>query len=205
MLARELRTWDSAAPSTFSSRATLASKREGARHPRQRWPATAMASFVCFSRQSGCRVHPSPSRRLAPVSSFIPRFIARAVSRSLCRRERIKSSSRAGPNTRPRPRRSRSRTPELIGSRSFSSGTDPIVQDELGFPAITTCMRPAAHITRSRARGSSRREDMWRQILGEDLNVGCVLSWGPGLLVCPGSSFSGRVKISPRCRPPGIP
>ena len=47
-----------------------------------------------------------------------------------------------------------------------------------GSPATITFTRPAAPTT-NRRRKASQPADMMRHILGEDLNVGCVLSWGP--------------------------
>ena len=45
-------------------------------------------------------------------------------------------------------------------------------------PATTTSTPPAAPTTRTRPKACSP-QDMMRHILGEDLDVGCVLTWGP--------------------------
>lgn len=49
---------------------------------------------------------------------------------------------------------------------------------DAGSPVITMCTPPGAARYDSPTEGVGP-EDMLRHIIGEDLNVGCVLSWGP--------------------------
>ena len=135
------------------------------------------ASFVITDAEG--RVYPATAHRLAPDFNFHPQIYradgetvslrAGDVRRRLDTQPEYRSgtASRSPPQTRAACRRKR------LSSNAGSTPPFPA-----GTPAITTSTRPAAPTTKRPPR-ASQPEDMMRHILGEDLNVGCVLSWGP--------------------------
>ena len=75
--------------------------------------------------------------------------------------------------------RGRSRFPPRPSTRSSSSWSGGSIRRRSASTAATTTFTPpAAPITRARPKASTP-EDMFRQVKGEGLNVGCVLTWGP--------------------------
>jgi hypothetical protein len=135
----------------------------------------AMASFIFRDRMG--RVYPSPSRRLAPDFFFHPQIYRQAG-------ETVS-------------------IPPGTYSVEFTRGPEYIVQSKTITIPPAKAHRESFRLTRwidmaklnwysgdhhVHAAGCAhyesptegvKPEDMWRHILGEDLDVGCVLSWGP--------------------------
>ena len=101
-----------------------------------------------------------------------------------------------GPEYRILSRRSMSPTPpRIVKSFSCSGGSSwPITAGTL---AIITCTAGCAHYESPEE--GVQPEDMMRHIQGEDLNIGCVLSWGP-CWYFQKQYFEGKVAHSPRPR-----
>ena len=138
-------------------------------------PTTASSCFATPRRASIRRC----ARRLAP-DFFFHDQIYRASGEIVlaARRASTRSATAAGRNIATRDRTID--VPDAANARrsipADSAGSSwPITA---GIPAIITFMPPAAPITSRRPKACSPA-DMMRHILGEDLNVGCVLSWGP--------------------------
>ncbi len=137
--------------------------------------APTIAAFVVKDRFG--RVYPAPSRRLAP-DFFFHQQVYRGDGETL--------KLPAGEFTA-----TISRGPEFLPvARTFSVGPD---QPQILDVQLQRWIHPAARGWYSgdhhvHAAGCAhydsptegvRPEDMLRHIVGEDLNVGCVLSWGP--------------------------
>ena len=135
-----------------------------------------MASFIFRDRLG--RVYPSPSRRLAPDFFFHPQIYRQsgesvALPPGTYQVEFTRGPEYVGADQRRSPSRRRT-----VIARSFRlkrwincprlnwfSGDHHVHAAGCGhYESPTEGVKP---------------EDMWRHILGEDLDVGCVLSWGP--------------------------
>jgi hypothetical protein len=134
-----------------------------------------MASFVFRDRQG--RVYPSPGRRLAPDFFFHPQIYRQAgetvplppgtyqVEFTRGPEYRVQTRSITVPETSTHEESFRlERWIHLAAMNWFSGDHHVHAAGCAHYESPTEGVRP---------------EDMWRHILGEDLNVGCVLSWGP--------------------------
>ena len=135
----------------------------------------AMASFT-FRDDLG-RVYPSPSRRLAPDFFFHPQVYRQSGETVALPPGKYKVEYTRGPEYLVRTRsivipetseHRESFTLERwinLAKRNWYSGDHHVHAAGCGhYESPTAGVKP---------------EDMWRHILGEDLDVGCVLSWGP--------------------------
>ncbi len=134
-----------------------------------------MASFI-FRDQRG-RVYPSPSRRLAPDFFFHPQVYRQNGEAVLLPPGTYEVEFTRGPEylvesrsiTIPKAKTHREgfqlRRWINMAKMSWFSGDHHVHAAGCGhYESPTEGVKP---------------EDMWRHILGEDLDVGCVLSWGP--------------------------
>ena len=134
-----------------------------------------MASFIFRDRLG--RVYPSPSRRLAPDFFFHPQ-IYRQAGESValpageyqvqCTRGPeyiVQSKMITVPQTKMHRENFRLKRWIDMAKLNWFSGDHHVHAAGCGhYESPTEGVKPA---------------DMWRHILGEDLDVGCVLSWGP--------------------------
>ena len=134
-----------------------------------------MASFIFRDRLG--RVYPSPSRRLAPDFFFHPQ-IYRQAGESValpageyqvqCTRGPeyiVQSKMITVPQTKMHRESFRLKRWIDLAKLNWFSGDHHVHAAGCGhYESPTEGVKPA---------------DMWRHILGEDLDVGCVLSWGP--------------------------
>ena len=135
----------------------------------------AMASFVF--RDGRGRVYPAPSRRLAPDFFFHPQIYRQSGESVALPPGTYRVEFTRGPEyvaqsktiTIPQTRTHREsfflrRWIQLSKMNWFSGDHHVHAAGCAHYESPTEGVKP---------------EDMWRQILGEDLDVGCVLSWGP--------------------------
>ncbi len=136
------------------------------------------AAFVIRDKQG--RIYPNPAEavgsRLFLPQSNLSHWTAK---RCICRRANIKSPSPAGRSiwSKPVPLQRAQKRGEHQGGfpiEALDASRDPRV----GFREIITFTPPGCAHYDSPTEGVTPT-DMMRHILGEDLNVGCVLSWGP--------------------------
>ena len=172
--ARGRRTSASAATSTSSSTLRAgrarwswasATRTDGRRRPRSS-SATSWAGSI-----------PSPGRRLAPDFFFHPQ-IYRGQRRDVALPPgtvRRRGHPRAGvPRHPPHDRRAPGARPprDLPAEALDQPGQDGLV--------LRRPPRPRRRLRHYESPTEGvKPEDMWRHILGEDLDVGCVLTWGP--------------------------
>jgi hypothetical protein len=134
-----------------------------------------MASFTFRDRMG--RVYPSPSRRLAPDFFFHPQIYRQAGETVMLPPGRYQVEVNRGPEylgqtrsiTVPAARTHREtfrlkRWINLAKMDWFSGDHHVHAAGCAHYESPTEGVKP---------------EDMWRHIVGEDLDVGCVLSWGP--------------------------
>lgn len=142
-------------------------------HDEQGRPTTA--SFVIRDRLG--RVYPSPSRRLAPDFFFHPQIYRADGETVLLPAGEFDVESTRGPEYRIQKRKitvpkgathredfKLERWIHLAAMNWFSGDHHVHAAGCAHYESPTEGVTP---------------EDMWRHILGEDLDVGCVLSWGP--------------------------
>ena len=149
----------------------VVARRPRRRRPARRWPRSSSAT----GRAASIR---RPAAGWPPTSSSTPRSTARAARPCCCRRAPTRSSTPAGPeyliadadDHRARRRR-------RIASRSSSKRWIHLAKMNWFSGDHHVHAAGCAHYE-SPTEGVTP-EDMMRHILGEDLNVGCVLSWGP--------------------------
>jgi hypothetical protein len=135
----------------------------------------AMASFIFRDRQG--RVYPSPSRRLAPDLFFHPQVYRQSGETVSLPAGRYTVELTRGPEyliqlspiTVPRVKTHHEsfrlkRWINLAKMNWFSGDHHVHAAGCAHYESPTEGVKP---------------EDMWRHIVGEDLDVGCVLSWGP--------------------------
>jgi hypothetical protein len=135
----------------------------------------AMASFVIRDAQG--RVYPSPSRRLAPDFFFHPQVYRQSGETVALPPGTFRVEFTRGPEYKtltrtihvPRAKNhletfKLERWIHLAGMNWFSGDHHVHAAGCAHYESPTEGVKP---------------EDMWRHILGEDLDVGCVLSWGP--------------------------
>jgi hypothetical protein len=135
----------------------------------------AMASFIFRDRMG--RVYPSPSRRLAPDFFFHPQIYRQSgetvmlppgtyqVEVGRGPEYLVQSSSITVPAGRTHRESFRLKRWINMAKMNWFSGDHHVHAAGCGhYESPTEGVKP---------------EDMWRHILGEDLDVGCVLSWGP--------------------------
>jgi hypothetical protein len=134
-----------------------------------------MASFIIRDRLG--RVYPSPSRRLAPDFFFHPQIYRQAgetvalppgdyhVEYTRGPEYLVQSKPIRVPQTQIHRENFRLRRWIDLAKLNWFSGDHHVHAAGCGhYESPTEGVKP---------------EDMWRHILGEDLDVGCVLSWGP--------------------------
>ena len=134
-----------------------------------------MASFIFRDRLG--RVYPSPSRRLAPDFFFHPQVYRQSgetvmlppgsyqVEVGRGPEYLVQSSSITVPAAKTHRESFRLKRWINMAKMDWFSGDHHVHAAGCGhYESPTEGVKP---------------EDMWRHILGEDLNVGCVLSWGP--------------------------
>jgi hypothetical protein len=134
-----------------------------------------MASFIFRDRLG--RVYPSPSRRLAPDFFFHPQIYRQAgesvalppgeyqVQYSRGPEYTLQSKIIRVPQTKMHRENFRLKRWIDLAKLNWFSGDHHVHAAGCGhYESPTEGVKP---------------EDMWRHILGEDLDVGCVLSWGP--------------------------
>lgn len=134
-----------------------------------------MASFII--RDALGRVYPAPSRRLAPDFFFHPQVYRQSGENVALPPGTYEVEYGRGPEYRalrrtitvPRAKTHREtfkleRWIHLAGMNWFSGDHHVHAAGCAHYESPTEGVKPA---------------DMWRHILGEDLDVGCVLSWGP--------------------------
>jgi hypothetical protein len=133
------------------------------------------ASFIFRDRMG--RVYPSPSRRLAPDFFFHPQVYrqsgesvllpAGSYQVELARGPEylVQKGSITVPSTKTHRQSFRLKRWIHLAALNWYSGDHHVHAAGCGhYESPTEGVKP---------------EDMWRHILGEDLDVGCVLSWGP--------------------------
>ncbi len=133
------------------------------------------ASFIFRDRMG--RVYPSPSRRLAPDFFFHPQIYRQSgesvllppgtyqVELARGPEYLIQTGSITVPNTKSVRQSFRLKRWIHLAALNWYSGDHHVHAAGCGhYESPTEGVTP---------------EDMWRHILGEDLDVGCVLSWGP--------------------------
>ena len=123
------------------------------------------------------RIYPSRARRLAPTSSFTIRSTATTARRSRCRRASITSPTPAARNTRCSTRDIT--VPAAATSRGTFRLERWIKLADHGWYSGDHHIHAAGCAHYESPTDGVTPQDMMRHILGEDLNVGCVLSWGP--------------------------
>jgi hypothetical protein len=134
-----------------------------------------MASLIFRDGQG--RVYPSPSRRLAPDFFFHPQVYRQAGETVELPAGKYEVEYTRGPEYLPQtrsitvpPQKEHRETFTLkrwinLAKEHWYSGDHHVHAAGCGhYESPTAGVRP---------------QDMWRHILGEDLDVGCVLSWGP--------------------------
>jgi hypothetical protein len=134
-----------------------------------------MASFIFRDRMG--RVYPSPSRRLAPDFFFHPQVYRQSgetvslppgtytVELGRGPEYLIQTSTITVPKTKTRREVVRLKRWINLAKMNWFSGDHHVHAAGCAhYESPTEGVKP---------------EDMWRHILGEDLDVGCVLSWGP--------------------------
>ncbi len=133
------------------------------------------ASFIFRDRMG--RVYPSPGRRLAPDFFFHPQIYRRNGETVALPPGRYEVEVRRGPEylvTR--------RTIEVPAGRSHReifALRRWINLAKMGWYSGDHHVHAAGCAHYESPTEGVKPEDMWRHIVGEDLDVGCVLSWGP--------------------------
>ena len=146
-----------------------------------------MAGFVI--RDGAGRVYPSQAKRLAPdFLRFSPRCIGRMATRYRCRPATTPWNIRAGRNIGRRRRRSPCGRPDMEATFRLERWIDPAKK---GWYSGDHHIHAAGCAHYEKPTEGVYPEDMMRHILGEDLKIGSVLTWGPGL-VFPEDVFRGQ-------------
>jgi hypothetical protein len=134
-----------------------------------------MASFVFRDRLG--RVYPSPSRRLAPDFFFHPQVYRRSGESVLVPPGTYELAVGRGPEY-------------VVQTESITVPRTKTFQKsfrlkrwihmaKMGWYSGDHHVHAAGCAHYESPTEGVKPEDMWRHILGEDLDVGCVLSWGP--------------------------
>ena len=138
--------------------------------------APTVAHFT-FTDRSG-HIHPPQSKRTAP-DLFFQRQVYRADGGVvLLPPGPIDVTYGRGPEYRQKSKRAARSRPWRGDARSRGSSGGSTPRCTASTAATTTSMPPAVRTTPTRPRGSSPK-DIFLQVKGEGLNVGCVLTWGP--------------------------
>ncbi len=134
-----------------------------------------MASFIFRDRMG--RVYPSPSRRLAPDFFFHPQIYRQSGETVSLPPGTYQVEYTRGPEYL-----IQSKEITVPASRSYRESfrlTRWIDMAKLNWYSGDHHVHAAGCAHYESPTEGVKPEDMWRHILGEDLDVGCVLSWGP--------------------------
>jgi hypothetical protein len=134
-----------------------------------------MASFIFRDRMG--RVYPSPSRRLAPDFFFHPQIYRQGGETVALPPGTYQVEFTRGPEYLVE-----TRTIEVPKARSHRESfllKRWVDLAKLGWYSGDHHVHAAGCAHYESPTEGVKPEDMWRHILGEDLDVGCVLSWGP--------------------------
>ncbi|WP_165219047.1 CehA/McbA family metallohydrolase [Aquisphaera insulae] len=135
----------------------------------------AMASFLIRDGQG--RVHPSAGRRLAPDFYFHPQIYRKDGETITLPPGRYEVEYTRGPEYRTL-KKSITVKPGSGQSESFRLERWIHVAEQGWFSGDHHIHAAGCGHYESPSEGV-KPEDMWRHIIGEDLDVGCVLAWGP--------------------------
>ena len=140
-----------------------------------------MASFIFRDRMG--RVYPSPSRRLAPDFFFHPQIYRQSGETVMLPPGTYQVEVTPGPGV-PRADPGRSRCPQTKSHRESFRLKRWINLAKMDWFSGDHHVHAAGCAHYESPTEGVKPEDMWRHILGEDLDVGCVLLVGT-VLVCP--------------------
>ena len=135
----------------------------------------AMASFIFRDKKE--RVYPSPSRRLAPDFFFHPQIYRQSGEPVALPpgtyRGRVHARARVREPDQDDHRPEHPQSSRIVPSAALDSTL------KLNWFSGDHHVHAAGCAHYESPTEGVKPEDMWRHILGEDLDVGCVLSWGP--------------------------
>jgi hypothetical protein len=134
-----------------------------------------MASFVFRDRLG--RVYPSPGRRLAPDFFFHPQIYRKSGESVPLPPGTYQVEYTRGPEYKTQTRTIT--VPRLTSHHETFQLDRWIHMAELNWFSGDHHVHAAGCAHYESPTEGVKPEDMWRHILGEDLDVGCVLSWGP--------------------------
>ncbi len=134
-----------------------------------------MASFIFRDRMG--RVYPSPSRRLAPDFFFHPQIYRQGGETVSLPPGAYQVEYTRGPEYLVQSKRIT--VPASKTHRESFRQTRWIDMAKLNWFSGDHHVHAAGCAHYESPTEGVKPEDMWRHILGEDLDVGCVLSWGP--------------------------
>ncbi len=147
-----------------------------------------MASFIFRDRMG--RVYPSPSRRLAPDFFFHPQIYRQGGETVSLPPGTYQVEYTRGPEYLVQSKRIT--VPATKTHRESFRLTRWIDMAKLNWYSGDHHVHAAGCAHYESPTEGVKPEDMWRHILGEDLDVGCVLSWGP-CWYAQKQFFSGKV------------
>ena len=174
MSARARRIWASGARSTFSSPAIRRLTSCSTFATRMADPI--MASFIFRDKDgTGLSLAEPPARTGLFLSS--PGLPPHRESRSPFRQEPMKSNTPADPSTETQTRTIT--VPNVHNHREMFRLRRWIQLSKMNWFSGDHHVHAAGCAHYESPTEGVKPQDMWRHILGEDLDVGCVLSWGP--------------------------
>ena len=132
---------------------------------------------IHLSRQAGTASIPSPSRRLAPDFFFHPQIYRQSGESVALPPGTYQVEFTRGPEYVVQSRTITVPEPAIIGSRFVLRRW--IQLSKLNWFSGDHHVHAAGCAHYESPTEGVKPQDMWRHILGEDLDVGCVLSWGP--------------------------